>query len=281
MGLGLVECDGLGLVGVGAMGGALARRIVASGIMALDRIVVSDKRQEYVADLAVELGINSLDVQAIPSTADTIVIAVKPQDMEQVLRELSPNLTPNHLVVSLAAGISLATIAHWTHPTQPIVRVMPNTPCLIGQGAVVCSPNCHVNSRQLQLAQELFGLTGKVWVLPEEQMDAVTGVSGSGPAYVYLFLEALIEGGVAAGLSYGVATELALQTVLGAAQMALETGQHPALLRNMVTSPAGTTVAALRELEAGKFRSVVIEAVLAASAGSKSLGDKEPEGGRL
>lgn len=280
MGLGLVECTSLGVVGVGAMGGALVRRIVASEKMALDKVFVSDKRQKYVVDLAHELGIKTLDVQDLARSVETIVIAVKPQDMEQVFQELSPNLTPNQLVISLAAGISLARIANWTHQAQPIVRVMPNTPCLVGQGAVVCSPNRHVNSRQLRLAEALFELTGKVWVLPEEQMDAVTGVSGSGPAYVYLFLEALIEGGVAAGLGYTVAKELALQTVLGATRLAMETGQHPAILRNMVTSPAGTTVAALRELEAGKLRSVVIEAVLAASAGAKALGEREPEGGR-
>ncbi len=275
--------QGLGIIGVGAMGGAIARRISASrnlpGSMSCGTIVLADKRQEHVATLAQELGLGWLEVQAIPGAVDTIIIAVKPQDMEQVLADLSPGLSPDHLLISLAAGVSLANLAFWTSPQQSIVRVMPNTPCLIGQGAVVCSPNAHVSPAQLRTAQDLFAVTGKVWVLPEQQLDAVTAVSGSGPAYIYVFLEALIDGGVTAGLSYQVAAELAVQTILGATQMVAETGKHPAVLKNMVTSPAGTTAAALRELEAGKLRSVVIEAVLAAAARSQALQKSKPEGG--
>jgi pyrroline-5-carboxylate reductase len=266
---------GLGIIGVGAMGSALARRIAASGTMSGHALLLTDKRQSHVENLAQELKLKSAELPELALAADTIIIAVKPQQVQEVLWELRPYLTPKHLLVSIAAGVSLADLADRIGEKQPAIRVMPNTPCLIGQGAVVMSPNTYVSQAQLEFALRIFAVTGKVWVLPEGQMDAVTGVSGSGPAYVYLFLEALVDGGIAAGLGHEVATELAIQTAMGAVQMAAETGIHPAILKDMVTSPAGTTAAALRELEKGCVRGSIIEAVLAASARSKELQRRE------
>lgn len=260
---------GLGIIGVGAMGGALARRLAVAGVVPRESIVLADKRQEQVRCLAKELGLRWAEPEAVVAIADTIVVAVKPQQLRELMSALRHQFTPEHLLISIAAGISLADLADWTTENQPVIRVMPNTPCLIGQGAVVMSPNGNVSQAQLELALELFGVTGKAWVLPEQQIDAATGVSGSGPAYVYLFLEALIDGGVTAGLNRDIATELAMQTVIGATQMMAETHEHPAVLRNMVTSPAGTTAAALRELENGCVRGAIVEAVLAASACSR------------
>lgn len=266
---------GLGIIGVGAMGSALARRIAVSGIIPGNAIMLSDKRQGHAEDLARELGLTSGESPDVAQLADTIIVAVKPQQVQVVVSELKHYLTPEHVVVSIAAGISLTDLAGWIGQEQPVIRVMPNTPCLIGQGAVVISPNTHVSQAQLDFARSIFAVTGKAWVLPEGQMDAVTGVSGSGPAYVYVFAEALIDGGVTAGLSHEIATELAIQTVIGAAQMVAETGKHPAVLKDMVTSPGGTTAAALRELEKGSVRAAIIEAVLAASARSKELQRRE------
>lgn len=262
---------GLGIIGLGAMGSALARRMAMSEVVQKRAVFLADVRREHVASLADQLGSSVVETEAIGQVADTIILAVKPGQVGQVLSALRPSLTPEHLLISIAAGISLGDLAAATSLSQPIIRAMPNTPCLIGKGAIVLSSNNNVSAAQLELAQRLLEATGRVWLLPEEQMDAVTAVSGSGPAYVYLFLEALIDGGVAAGLSYSTATELAIQTAIGAIQMMMETEDHPAVLRNMVTSPAGTTAAALREFEKGNFRSTLIEAVLAAWDRSKEL----------
>ncbi|NMB45881.1 MAG: pyrroline-5-carboxylate reductase [Firmicutes bacterium] len=262
---------GLGIIGVGAMGGALARRLAESRVVPSDAIILADKRKEHVEHLAGELGLRWAEVPVVAANTDTIIVAVKPQQVPEVIQGLSDDLTPEHLLISIAAGVSLADLAGWTGENQSLIRVMPNTPCLIGRGAVVMSPNSCVKQAQLDLALKLFAVTGKVWVLPEEQMDAVTGVSGSGPAYVYLFLEAMIDGGVTAGLSHAMATELAVQTMIGAVELVAETGKHPAMLRNMVTSPAGTTAAGLRRLENSRVRGAIIEAVLAASTRSQEL----------
>ncbi|NLK08285.1 MAG: pyrroline-5-carboxylate reductase [Firmicutes bacterium] len=268
----------LGIIGVGAMGGALVESIAASGKVTADKIAIFDQRRSHAEGLAKRLGVRMLDIKSLAACADAIIVAVKPQDMAQVLVDLEPYLTAEHLIISLAAGISLDKFADWVGPKQPVVRAMPNTPCLVGEGAIALSPNRYVCPKQLEFTRFLFEATGKVWVLPEQMMGAVTGVSGSGPAYVFLFLEAFIEGGVAAGLNYEVATGLALQTLLGACKLMMETGDHPAILKNKVTSPAGTTAVALRELEAGKLRSIVVEAVLKASAWPVELGSDEPEG---
>lgn len=257
------------------MGGALARRLAASGTISPQSITLADKRQEHLQRVAEELGARRASVSELAAAADMIIIAVKPHQVAEVLSELKGCLTPEHLVISLAAGVSLAALAASTYADQPLIRAMPNTPCLIGEGAVVLSPNAYVSRERLAEAVEIFQQTGKVWVLPESQMDAVTGLSGSGPAYVYLFLEALIDGGVAAGLSHEDARGLAVQSILGAVQMAAKTGQHPAVLKNLVTSPAGTTAAGLTKLESSGIRGAVMEAVLAAAARSKAIQRKE------
>lgn len=263
---------GLGVIGVGAMGSAIVRRIVESGVLAAGDVAVTDREPALAVRLSEELGVRAATAGELVQTVDAVLLAVKPHQVEELLQKLRAYLSTGQLLISIAAGITLGQLSRWTSNRQPVIRVMPNTPCLIGQGMSVMSVNECVNEEQLNWTRRLLAVTGRVLVLPESSMDAVTGLSGSGPAYTYLFLEALIDGGVTAGLSRKEATELAAQTVLGAAQMVLETETHPAVLKGMVTSPAGTTAAGLRVLEARAVRSAVIEAVLAATSRSRELG---------
>jgi pyrroline-5-carboxylate reductase len=197
-------------------------------------------------------------------------LAVKPQVLEGISMGLAPHTTPHHHLISIAAGIPLAKLTQWFR-TERITRVMPNTPCQCLQGASGIAHGAGVGTEDREWTDSVFRSVGTVVHVTDEQLHAVTGVSGSGPAYVLLLIEALSDGGVAAGLSREVSLQLATQTVLGAATMVQQTGVHPAVLREQVTSPAGTTIEALKVLEKGGVRSTVIEAVLAATNRSKEL----------
>ena len=196
---------------------------------------------------------------------DVVFISVKPYAVADLLREMAPFLGPNVLVVSIAAGVTLATMEDAAGAGVPIMRVMPNTPCLVGAVAAAMSPGTSCDETHVATTATLFGAVGKIHRVAEKLLDAVTGVSGSGPAYVFLVIEAMSDGGVLAGLPRDIATDLAAQTVLGAAKMVLETGKHPGQLKDGVTSPAGTTIAAVHQLEKAGIRAAFMNAVKAAA----------------
>jgi pyrroline-5-carboxylate reductase len=203
--------------------------------------------------------------------ADTLALVVKPQDMGGLLDEIAPELRPGQLVVSLAAGITTGFIESRVPEGVAVVRVMPNTPALVDEGMAAISPGSHCDDQHLAEAEQLMASVGKVLCIPERQQDAVTAISGSGPAYIYFVVESMIEAGVHLGLPRTTATELVVQTLVGSAKMLSETGTHPAVLREQVTSPAGTTAAALRELEIHKVRAAFLAAMEAARDRSRAL----------
>lgn len=269
----------LGLIGAGQMARALAAGFARSGLLAPAQIVASDPvaaaRESFASQIP---GVRIADSNAaVAAAADVLLLAVKPQQMPGVLADLRDHLTARHLIVSIAAGVRIAQIseglASAARSAPPrIVRVMPNTPCLVGESASAYCGGGGATTADLQLVGELLGSVGKACQVDEKQLDAVTGLSGSGPAFVYVLIEALSDGGVRMGLPRELASSLAAQTVLGAAKMVLATGEHPAVLKDRVASPGGTTIAGLQALEAAGFRSALIAAVEAATRRSIELG---------
>lgn len=204
--------------------------------------------------------------------ADVVILCVKPQIMDSVLSEIKGKLQKHQLLISVAAGYPLSRVQHYIGDQIPLVRAMPNTPAVIQEGVTALAGGPGLTTHHLQLAQAIFDSVGKTVLVEESLLDAVTGLSGSGPAYVYLIIEALTDGGVRVGLPREVAGILAAQTVAGAARMVLETGEHPALLKDRVTSPGGTTIAGLHQLEAGRLRATLMQAVETATIRSRELG---------
>lgn len=262
----------IAFLGAGAMGTALLRGLLRAGVYAPSDIGVFDVDAPRVLALADELGVQAHSDIAAFSDYDTILLAVKPQIVESALAPLRASLSAKNTVISIAAGVSLSQLEACFDADIPCVRVMPNTPCLVGQAASAIALGKHAGEAQRVLAHRVFDVVGLALDVPETQLDAVTGLSGSGPAYVYLFIEAMSDAGVEMGLPRDVATQLAAQTVLGSAQMVLETKQHPGALKDMVTSPGGTTIAAIHALENRAFRATVMDAVVAATKRSKELG---------
>lgn len=260
----------IGFVGVGMMGEALLAGVLR-GSVAPEDVLVCERRSDRAAELHRQYGVTVVDELMDVAQASVIFLVVKPGDVSGVVRELAPALTPEHLLVSLAAGISTATIEDAVSGPVAVVRVMPNTPALVGVGMAAMSPGTHCSAQQLEVAEELLASTGRVVRVPENQQDAVTAVSGSGPAYVFLVIEAMIDAGVSLGLTRDIASELAVQTVLGAATMASVTGEHPTLLRERVTSPGGTTAAALAVFEDTGLRAAFARAMSAARDRSRTL----------
>ncbi len=255
------------------MATALARGLVAAGFTTSDRIVacdvIADARKQFAEETAARAVESNAEVVA---AAEIVILAVKPQQMSGVLAELKSKLTPQHLVISIAAGVPIKTLAAGLGEQTRIVRVMPNTPCLVGASASGFAIGGAATVQDKALVEQLLSAVGVAVAVDEKLLDAVTGLSGSGPAYVYQIIEALSDGGVRVGLPRDVATKLAAQTVLGAAKMVLETGQHPGVLKDAVTSPGGTTIAGLHALERGGLRATLINAVEAATNRSKELG---------
>ncbi len=262
----------LGVIGAGNMGAALVRGIVKAGALPTTQIVVTDADSARVAALSSELGVaQAKGNRELAAASESIVLAVKPGVVAGVLTEIAPDLTPKKTLVSIAAGVSIAKMrADLGQATPAVIRVMPNTPALVGAGVLALSAPRVPEERKAQLVA-LLGAVGQVVEVGEELMDAVTGLSGSGPAFVFVFIEALADGGVAAGLPRAIAQQLAVQTVAGAAKLVQETGQHPGALKDMVASPAGTTIAGLAELERGGFRGLVAGAVRAAAQRSREM----------
>lgn len=265
----------IGFLGAGKMATALARGWLQAGLVAPQNLCASDPLPEARAEFAKETGATVHDKNlAVVAASDLLVLAVKPQVMESVLNEISGKVTPQqHLVISIAAGVPLGTLAPGLGGHQHrLVRVMPNTPCLVGASATAYAAGPSATPDDLRLVDRLFNSVGKAIAVPEKLLDAVTGLSGSGPAYVFVLLEALSDGGVRMGLPRDVATLLAAQTMYGAAKMLLETGLHPGVLKDMVASPGGTTIAGLHALETGGVRGALIDAVQAATLRSMELG---------
>ncbi len=259
------------MIGAGVMGETLLSGLIRAG-RGLDQLVVVEKRPERAAELKDKYGVDVAADTAAAAAAETVLLVVKPQDMADVLAEIAPALRPGQLLVSLAAGITTAFIESRVPDGVAVVRVMPNTPALVDEGMAAISPGTHCDDAHLAEAEELMASVGRVVRVPERQQDAVTAISGSGPAYVFFVVEAMIEAGVHLGLPRTTAHELALQTVVGSAAMLRETGEHPAVLREQVTSPGGTTAAALRELEVHRVRAAFLAALEAARDRSRELG---------
>lgn len=259
----------LAVLGVGTIGEALVRGLARRGLQVTVRGSV--RQPESVARLA-RLGVEGTtsNVEAVEG-ADVVVLAVKPQVMPAVLEELRGHAPPGALFITVAAGVPTGRVEEALGEV-PVVRAMPNTPCVLGEGMTVLARGRHATAEHLATARALFDAVGRTAVLDEGLLDAVTGLSGSGPAYVYLVIESLAEAGVKVGIPRATSTLLAAQTVLGAARMVLETSKHPALLKDDVTTPAGCTVDGLMELEEGKLRVTLLKAVVKATERARSLG---------
>jgi pyrroline-5-carboxylate reductase len=267
----------LAVIGAGKMGGIVLRAFLDQKLVSPSNAVATVRHAERAKALAKSLGISvSTENRAAAHKADVILLAVKPLQMADVLKEIRPEVTPKTLVVSLAASVPTKFIEQHLAVDVPVVRAMPNTPCAIGCGMTGVAGGSHAGPAHLELAQAMFEAVGRVTVLDEKHMDAVTGLSASGVAFVYIILESLAEAGVKMGLPRDVATLLAAQTMQGAARTVLETGDHPALLKDGVTTPAGCTIDGILELEDGKVRVTLIKAVVKATERAKELMFDQP-----
>ncbi len=270
----MIEKSKIGFIGGGNMGEALVKGLIGASLVAPEQIYVYDvlpARLDYLKE-TYKVGVCKTIAELAEAARDVLFIAVKPQNMAQALEALAPHVVHAPLVISIAAGVPIAAIAGGLPEGTPVVRVMPNTPALVLQAASALARGAHVTDEKMQTALALFRAVGMAVEVEEKSMDAVTGLSGSGPAYFLLLMEAFIDGGVLMGLPRPVARDLAVQTALGAARMVLETGRHPAELKDMITSPGGTTIAGLQELEDSGVRGALMRAVEAATIRSKELG---------
>ena len=268
----LGELRSVGVIGAGNMAEALIRGLVRGDHVPANRITASGPRRERLDELARGYGIAVTTDNREVAHAELVVLSVKPQILDKVLREVGAELRPGTLVVSIAAGVDTESIEDAIAEGVRVVRAMPNTPALVGAGATAIAPGKHAGEADLATAKALFDAVGITVVLDEHHLDAVTGLSGSGPAYIFLILEALSDAGVKVGLSRRNAQRLAAQTVLGSAKMLLETDEHVGRLKDMVTSPGGTAIAGLHTLEEGGLRTTLINAVETATRRARELG---------
>lgn len=263
----------IGFIGGGNMAEALIRGLLHSHSVQPEQVRASDVKPERLAELHTRYGIETTsENEALAEWADVLVIAVKPQIVDRVLGPLAEGLTPTDLVISVAAGVPIEALEARLPDGARVIRTMPNTPAIVLAGATAIAAGTHATPEDVEVARAMFHAVGRVVVLDESLLDAVTGLSGSGPAYIMLMIEALADGGVKVGLGRDAALMLAAQTVYGAAKLQLETGEHPGRLKDMVTSPGGTAIAGLHTLEAGGLRRTLIDAVEAASNRSAELG---------
>jgi len=260
------------IIGAGVMGETLLGGLIRAGYAPAD-LIVTDRRSERGVEVGAKYGVTAMESAQAAAQAKTVVLVVKPQDMAGVLEEISGALKADTLVVSLAAGITTAFIEKHLPAGTAVVRVMPNTPALVDEGMAAINAGSKCSEENLETVEKLLRSVGHVVRVPEKYQDAVTAISGSGPAYIFYVVEAMIEAGVMLGLPRDMSTELVLQTVYGAATMLRETGEHPTVLREQVTSPGGTTVAALRQFDDFKVRAAFLSAMEAARDRSKQLGE--------
>jgi len=260
-------------LGAGNMGEALIKGLTQTGLVAAGSITASDPRADHLDLVAKRYGIRAVgDNATLVKSADVIILAVKPQIMGAILKEIAGAVDDGKLLISIAAGVSTHKLREQLGKPARLIRVMPNTPALVLEGVTAVARAHGLNPGDLEAAQELFAAVGKVVVLEESAMDAVTGLSGSGPAYIAITIEALADGGVKMGLDRATAMTLAAQTVLGSARLVLDTGVHPGQLKDMVSSPGGTTIAGIAALEEGGLRRAFIQAVERATQRSRELG---------
>ena len=265
----------IGFLGAGKMATALAQGWIHAGLAVVTGVCASDPVVTAREHFTTTTGAAAhADNRQIVTQSDIIVLAVKPQSLPDLLGEIRPVLQPRHLVISIAAGITIQQIAEALGSDKRIIRVMPNTPCLVGASASAYAASAQATPADVQTAERLLASVGRAVQVPEKLLDAVTGLSGSGPAFVAVMIEALADGGVRMGLPRDLALMLAAQTVLGSAKLLLETGLHPAQLKDMVASPAGTTIAGLQALERGGLRAALMNAVEAATLRAVELGKK-------
>lgn len=262
----------LGIIGGGAMGAAFAKGVVSSGALGREEVIVADLDGSRLEMLARDLGVSTtIDSVEAVKNAEIILLAVKPAIVPVVVESIAGIVSADQLIISIAAGVSLEAVESRLPDGIGVIRAMPNTPCQIGAGAIGFSAGRAVAPDQIVAAKKIFDAVGVSVEVPEKLLSAVTGLSGSGPAYVYLIIEALSDAGVRVGLPRGTALTLAAQTVCGSAKMVIESGEHPAMLKDQVTSPGGTTIAAIDALEKAGFRSALMEAVKAAAKRSDEL----------
>jgi pyrroline-5-carboxylate reductase len=264
--------NGLAVLGAGKMGGILIEAFLKHGLTSPDHIFAtvqqSSSERRTISSAQITAGNNN---RAAAEKADAVLICLKPLSVGHVLDEIRDALNARKLLISIAASVPTAYFESRLGSNLPVIRAMPNTPSMVGEGITAICKGKYATAEHLEIARKLFDSVGKTVVVDEKHMDAITGLSGSGPAFLYIILEALAEGGVKMGLSRELATLLAAQTMLGAAKVVLETGHHPAMLKDAVTTPAGCTIDGILELEEGKLRVTLIKAVVKASQRAKEL----------
>ena len=262
----------LGIIGTGKIGSALLRRLISTNMIDKNKIIAYDidenKRNKLSEECKVEYAESN---EELARSCKYILVAVIPQVIDTVLKEIQPIITNEQVIISIAAGVSFKHINKFINPQVGLIRIMTNTPALIGAAATAIAHNENIEDHQLEFVKGIFSAVGMVVELEERHLDAVTGLSGSGPAYIFIIIEALADGGVKMGLPRAIALKLAAQTLLGSAKLLLETNIHPAALKDMVATPGGTTITAIHELESAKIRATLIRAVEAATLKSKSL----------
>jgi len=264
----------LGIIGIGKMGSILLQKAIK--LIDNNKIIIYDINQETLNEISNNFGVEAAkDNIELVKKSKYILIAVLPQVIDNILQEIGSSITKNQVVISITAGVSIQHLSKFLNDNVEIIRIMPNIAALIGEAASVISKNQYVKKENLEYVKRLFEAIGLVFVLDERHLNAVTGLSGSGPAYIFLIIESLTDGGVKMGIPRDVALKLAAQTVLGAAKMVLETNSHPAELKDKVATPGGTTITALHLLESQKIRASLIAAVEAATMKSKSLNSKD------
>ncbi|AFY96397.1 pyrroline-5-carboxylate reductase [Chamaesiphon minutus] len=261
----------LGVIGGGVMASAIVSRLLAGGTYQSTEILISEPTLSQREALHQQYGVGVTDDNNLAAMSPVLMLAIKPQVFDRVVAQLSPLSNNPQLVLSILAGVKIAQL-EGAFPDRAVIRTMPNTPATVGMGITALSAGARVDAAQIELATQIFQAVGEVITVPESLLDAVTGLSGSGPAYIAIAIEALADGGVAAGLPRPIADRLALQTVLGTATLLNESQIHPAQLKDRVTSPGGTTIAGITKLEQAGFRSALIEAVIAAATRSQELG---------
>jgi len=262
----------IGVLGGGNMGSALIKGLLASKTAGADQLVVVEKDAHKSQQLSISLGLEVVDSPGQVGQVDLLIIAVKPLDLVTAVKAAAGGLNKGGLAITLAAGVKISTVAECLAADAPIIRAMPNTPALVLKGATAIAPGPNAGKPHLAIAREVFAAVGEVVEVKESLMNAVTGLSGSGPAYVFQFIEGLADAGVAQGLERATALTLAVQTVLGSAELLKSSGQHPGVLTDQVASPGGTTIAGLHVLEIKGFKGVLMDAIAAATQRGRELG---------